>query len=219
MKALKDYVRERELRQSGGMPENAPFHSKSYRRHFEGYSEYREKDSNGTVHIRRVYTGVWHQQKLSRPQRLRLRLFYIFFYVLSAVLFGLSVSRPVTANASWYIAAPQAMVVVGFLWLLYALVGYLTAPEKMTLADYRSVASLCSALRFVSAGLLICAVLVAGHAFIPARSHLVAQLICCLLLLASAGCLMLILRRENSIIYDSFLSEQQAPPDSWQISL
>lgn len=216
-KTLKEYIDNRELQRSGGAPESASFHSKGYHKYFEGYSEYKETLPNGKIKIRRIYTGVYHRAELTNFQRIALRLSYCLLYLLSAILFFYGVTRPVGSNTCIYVTIPEAVSILGFLWVFYCLVNYLSAPCNMTVYEYKSIVSFKKSLSFLSRTLLVTVFLTLVYTFLNIGQYIIPELICSAVILLSAGSCFLILTAENRIAYTSFLSQNQAPEDSNQI--
>ena len=215
MKSIKDYARERELKQTGGHPESAAFHSRNYRRHFEGWSEVKEKGEDGRVRTRRVYTGVYHRARLSDRQSRLLRAAYALLWLAAAALFLFAATRPTPSNTVVYVTALQGLCVALLGWLMWALYNYVTAGRNMTLGEYHYVgmvkrAALCSA-----AALGLTALGTLAYRLI----HPDGQLLCAALFLLGALCCLGIRLAESRVAYDSFLSDREPPEDSTQISL
>ena len=218
---LRDRIEKREERERGGMPQSASFHSRGYHRYFEGYSEQTFTDARGKKHIKRVYTGVYHRAQISDAKLSWTKRTYFLLLILSALVCLFAVSRPSGSNACWYVAVFAALSVLGFLWLLYALVCYATAGRDMTAEDFRSVASLKNAARFKGVcegltGIATLGYLIAG--LVTGTQVSVAEELLCLgLSLVSAVLTLLIPYLEKQISYTSFLSKEQPLPDGNQI--
>lgn len=128
----------RKLREEQREQADRSLHSRAYHRFFEGYSEYYERDGQGNVHLKRVYTGEYYCRELSRKQCLMLKLALGLIWLLSAAVFIFCASRPYAANGSWYVAAAQVGGIVGLVWMAFGLFNYFTVPQKMTVGDWKS---------------------------------------------------------------------------------
>lgn len=215
MKSIKDYVRDRELRQTGGHPENAAFHSRNYRRHFEGFSEVKARGADGKIRTRRVYTGVYHRARLSDRQITLHRLAYAALWLIAVALFFFAATRPAESNTVVYVTALQGLCVVTLGWLMWALYNILTAGRDMTLGEYRYVDMVKRAALFSAAALGLTAL----GTLIYLLAHPGGSPLCTLWFLLCALCCLGIYLMESRVTYDSFLSDQQPPEDSTQISL
>jgi len=136
------------------------YHSAAYHRHFEGWSEFEEQQTNGKVRIRRVYTGAWYRQDLSSRRRILLKLLFSTLFVFAAALFIICSAQYVGSNQCWYVVITQAGAIVGIVWMGIGLFNYLTAKKNMTIAEYRSssgtlrVGSMIAAISFAAAILM-----------------------------------------------------------------
>lgn len=139
--ALKDWARKknRELhREAFEDRDSRLWHSHSYHRYFEGYTEYRELDQNGKEQLRRVYTAAWHIQDLDRKRVIGIRILYLALFLLMAGAVVQAGVRPGSGNA-FYTALAELAVLCLLAWLGYILlVNYLFMPKKMTIHDYHS---------------------------------------------------------------------------------
>ncbi|MCD7745006.1 MAG: hypothetical protein LUI13_06980 [Lachnospiraceae bacterium] len=218
MRSLKDYVQEREMRRTGGMPERAEFHSKGYHRYFEGWSEYREADEKGKMRLKRVYTGVYHAAKLSDRQRRIYHAGYAAAWLLSFVLYFLAVTRPLGSNACWYVAAPEALTVACLFWMGWSLFNFLTAGKNMTLGEYRYVDAVIKSSRYTFVAQALTAVGTLAYTFLSSGENLAGELGCTLVLLVCAILCLLVYLLESRVVYDSFLSTEEAPREAQQIT-
>lgn len=205
------------MRSTGGSPENASFHSKGYRRYFEGYSEYKETLPNGRVKIRRIYTGIYHEARLTKSQRLWLRIFYCLLFAMAVMLFFYSVTLPTGSNTCLYVTIPQALSILGFLVVFYHLFNYMSASAQMTAYEFRSVDALKKSTAFLSSVLAVTGVFNVVYAILHRNGEPVLTLSCIVTLFLSALCCLTIRFLENRIDYTRFLSPNEAPPDSNQI--
>ncbi|MCC8066203.1 MAG: hypothetical protein LIO94_03755 [Clostridiales bacterium] len=218
MRSLKEYVNEREMRRTGGMPERAEFHSKGYHRYFEGWSEYREEDAKGKMRLKRVYTGVYHTAKLSDKKRRNIHLYYGLAWAFAFVLYFIAVSRPLGSNACWYVAAPEALSVVGLFWMGWSLFNYLTAGKNMTLGEYRYVEALKKSSRYTFVVQILTAVGTLIYLILNSGEGMAREILCILAVVVSALLCLSVYLLENSTLYDSFLSEEEAPREAQQIT-
>ena len=195
------------------------WHSGSYRRHFEGYTEYEDTNENGKTVIRRVYVGDYYRQNLPRSKRIVLRLTYIALWLLTAVVFFFCASREIGANMTWYVAAAQFAVLVGLGWMLLALFGYLTAPRDMTIGDWKSTS------RSLRRGSIVAALAVELTALLTLLHLLIygenwgLHLLCVLGYVLSGGMAVVTNRLEANAPYLVFPSTEEAPEDGTNIDV
>lgn len=116
------------------------WHSRSYHRFFEGYSEVTVPKTNGKGYkIQRIYTGDYFRQELTKKQRVLLRLLYLGLYIGAVFLFISSATSPISLNTTWYVVIAQVICVPFLFWLgLVFFFFYLPAHQDMTIHDYRS---------------------------------------------------------------------------------
>jgi hypothetical protein len=217
-KSLRQYIADREMQATGGSPENADFHSKGYRRYFEGYSEYKETLPNGKVKIRRIYTGVYHKAELSTGKRRFIRSSYCILFALAILLFFYSVTLPVGSNSCLYVTIPEAFSILGFIWSFYNLVNYLTAPCNMTVYEFRTVAALKRSISILALMLAATGILSVIYFLLNSGGPLSLKLSGIATLLLSAVCCLFIYLIEKRIVYTRFLSPNKAPDESNQIA-
>lgn len=130
------------------------FHSASYHRFFEGYTEYETVNSKGKKVLKRVYTGTWYMQALEAKYYFMLRVFYCLLFAGIVFLFSHAGMTQQESGTALYVVLPEIATVCFLFYLLYTLfVGYLFVPRKMTVNDYRG-SSL--SLKKASAGIGLC---------------------------------------------------------------
>lgn len=130
------------------------FHSASYHRFFEGYTEYETVNAKGKKVLKRVYTGIWYVQDLATPNYFFLRALYCLLFAGIVLLFSRAGMTQQESGTALYVVLPEIATVCFLFYLLYTLfVGYLFVPRKMTVHDYRS-SSL--SLKKASKGMGIC---------------------------------------------------------------
>lgn len=189
------------------------WHSGSYHKHFEGYTEYEDVNEKGKVVIRRVYTGDYYRQDLPKKKRIILRLIYAALWLVIGVLFYFCASRPVGANSSWFVAIGQLGVLVGMAWILWALVNYYTSPRDMTIGDWKAASgnlkrgTVCTALALaLTAALTLLHVIANGENW---GMHLLV-----ILGHGATGALAVVFNRlEANVPYQTFPSTEPAPED------
>lgn len=217
MRSLKEYIKEREMRQTGGMPESAGFHSKGYHRYFDGYSEYRVKKPNGRTKIERVYTGVYYCQELNFTQRCLLKTLYGTCFGLAVMLFLFCAMRYVPGNACWYVAAAEALSTAGLFWVFCTLASYITTGQTMTMYEYHSAGKLKKATKWTAAALLGVAVMNMLYALLHWQENITGELTGAASSLAAAAACMSICLLEKRVRYSSFLSQNKVPEEAHQI--
>jgi hypothetical protein len=111
---------------------------RSYRRFFEGYSEYTVSRRYGPgTRIVRVYTGAYYQAELTEKDRLQRRLVYTVLLTAAAALYAAGILARVGSNMVWYVALSEVMASFFLGWSLVSLFHYATAGVKMTIREYR----------------------------------------------------------------------------------
>lgn len=115
------------------------FHSASYHRHFEEYTEYRTIQPDGRTRLVRAYTGKWYRQKVSSGQYVMLRAGDLFCYLLMLLCFNMAAKTSGAAGVSGCAAVAGCISVLLLSALAYVLlVNYIFAPRRMTVGDYKS---------------------------------------------------------------------------------
>lgn len=115
------------------------FHSSSYHRHFEGYTEYRRLDSSGRTKLVREYMGTWYRQELSSVSYVSIRILFVLLLGIQIYLMAaLGMMRRVSDTA-WYTTITELATILSMVGQTYILlVNYLFAPRNMTVGDYKS---------------------------------------------------------------------------------
>ena len=131
---LRDSLQKDSLQRKDGF-----WHSKAYHRFFEGYSEISVPNPNGkgTV-IKRVYTGDYYRQDLTKGQRILLRVLYMVLFLCVCYLFVSNAMLPLLSNSNWYVTITQAITIPFLFWITIVLLSYLPAAHDMTINEYRS---------------------------------------------------------------------------------
>lgn len=214
---LVHFVNKREKRFSNGEPSTASFHSRSYHRYFEGYTEITRIQPNGRKKIERIYTGVYHIQALEKGKRLVLLLGYVLLWLACAALFALGAVQPVGSNQSWYTVSFQVVTVAMLFWMLCTLINYITAPKKLTIHDYRTTSG---SLKRAGTASAIAAALSALTTLLYLLLHLQdnpsREVLCFVLFLLSSGASYAIARIEKGIPYQEIASEY-APIENGEV--
>lgn len=129
------------------------------RRYFDGHTFYETLDENGKRVLHNVYTGTWYTQELSREKRSRNRLAYVVLFLVGAALLLLGCTRVIPINSRAYGATPAFAGLLGFGWMLVAIINEFTVPQRRTIGDYRAASlglkrsglmtAICSGLTFL----------------------------------------------------------------------
>ena len=216
-RSLKETVMERERHRTGGMPESASFHSRGYRRYFEGYLEYRVTLPNGKKKTERVYTGVYHTLQAPEGRHRQQKVIFALLYLLAAVLFLWASSRYLPGNTVWYITFPEAVGTGLLFLLLITLAANLTASVNMTLHEYKAVERLKKISAAASAVLFFLAGIRAVYAVVHYRENCLRELECAAAFLAAAVCCLVICLMEKKNTYKTHLSNASVPEDAYEI--
>ncbi len=206
------------MKQTDDKPERSNSHSKSYRKYFEGYSEYFETNAKGKQKLRRVYTGVYHTQRLTRGKWWAVRVIYCACWLLSAILYMFCVTRDLGSNLVWYVAVAEVLSFIGMCWFIWALYNYLSAGKNLTLGEYRYVNTLTQSARFAFAAEALTAAATLIYAFLHLQEVFTQELLCALGLLVSAVLSLAVFLIEKNIPYISFESQKEAPPGARQVT-
>ena len=143
------------------------WHSRYYRRQFDGWTEIPELGADGRQHIRRVYTGEYQEANMSdRAWRLR-KVWYGMLLAASAVLYALGAIQVTEINRLWYGSLPQAIGLFGYIFSIWFYVLRLTAPRKLNRGQYReAVKNLRIGAAVVTAVTAIAALCALGHCLV-----------------------------------------------------
>lgn len=198
---------------------NKGWHSKSYHRHFEGYTEVEAINAKGKAVIQRIYTGDYYRLDLPAKKRVLLRVLYGISWLCACILFGLASSRPISANSTWYLAIVQTLSLFGLAAVLFSLIAHCTAPRDMTIGDWKG-SSRATKRRSVFTAVFLAAdaVLTLLHLLITGNDQSV-HLLCVLFYLLAGGLNILINRLEASLPYRTFPSSQPIPEDGTYIDV
>ena len=193
---------QREMQETGGMPQSAPFHRAAYHRHFKGYTEVRRAGDGGKTRIERIYTGSYYEPALTLLQQRQLRFVYLVFSIFGAALYLFCASRDVLCNKTAYVVIFEAVALVLLLWVIYLLCFYLPATGKMTEGDYHSLHKpLIHAGMLVSISMWITALASVLCFFLNREAASSADLLCALGF-GVGGCFMFVLHfMEKRLIY------------------
>ena len=174
---LKDWARRknRELhRQALEDRDSRLWHSHSYHRYFEGYTESREPDTNGRERLRRIYAAEWYEQDLPKHLRVLVRLLYALLWLMMAAAVAAAGFLQRASGTRFYIVVPELATLCLLSWLGYVLLAnYDFAPRRMTIHDYRSSSG--SVIRFslaTAAAFLVDAVMTLLEIILGGGNHL-----------------------------------------------
>ncbi len=196
---------------------NKGWHSKSYHRHFEGYTEVETTNDKGKTVIRRVYTGEYRRLELPKGKRITLRMIYLALLLVIWGLFFLAASRNVGANRSWYVAIAQMLVLCSLGYSFIKLLGHATAPRNLTIGEWKaSSLGLAKSCQFCFWSLELTALLTLLYLILKGENwglHLL-----CIGVYAVAGLLAILLNRmEANAPYITFPSTEPAPEEGTYI--
>lgn len=192
---------------------------RAYRRFFEGYSETFAMKPNGKgIGIRRVYTGNYYCQNLSRSNRVLVRFLYVALFVCAVFLYVSSAVLPITGNSTWYVALAEAIALPFLFWILIAFIFYLPAPKKMTSANYRSSSlSLLKAALDSTVGLGLIAFATLAFIIVVPGDHTAEELLCAAKYAVGGLATFAIYRIEKSMKYSTIPSGKAIPSDAIEI--
>jgi hypothetical protein len=135
---LRDQIR-KSLQKNEKQGKRGTWHSKSYHRFFEGYSEVSipRPNGKGTI-IQRIYTGNYYRQNITDRQRILIRILFIILYGCITFLFISSAITPSLVNSTWYVVLPEAVCLVFLSWILITFYSYFQLTRDLTIEGYRS---------------------------------------------------------------------------------
>jgi hypothetical protein len=193
------------------------YHSTPYHRHFEGYTEMQITEPNGSRKITRVYTGQYYSQDMSGKHRILNRLLYAALYIAAVALFLFCASA---SNTTWYITAAQALAVLGFFRMLYVLINYMTAPQKMEVGFYRATSGpLIKSSRITAIALWLLSLLTLIYILLHTDKNVIAELIYMAGYVCSGVAVFLISLFESRITYNRTRSEHETSGNGVEIDI
>lgn len=211
-------IRKKERREKEDGATKMDFHSRSYHHYFEGYTEVTKTGADGRTRLERVYTGLYHIQDLSCSKKILLRITYVLFLLLAAVLFFAGAVQNVGSNRAWYVAAAESVSVGGIFWMGCTMVNYLTAPRKLTLHEYRSTSvSVRRASMTAALGLAAASFLTVFHVLMHLGTFELREIWCAVFMLLSAGFCIAVYLVERRISYTKEYSDEIIPQGGIEI--
>ena len=174
---------------------------KSLERYLEGWTVRETLTPEGNIRRERIYIDDYYYTSETKKQRILRKVLYVLLFVVSVALFGISAVQPVRANYAGYVGLAQALALLSAIWVLCSLFTYVTAPQEMTVGDYKSgvLALQSSGLITTIAFALPAAATLVHLIFEPAQWG--NELLCVLGYLASAALIMLIRLLEKKLTY------------------
>lgn len=183
------------------MTKKDSYHSRAYHRYFEGYEEREQCNENGSLVIRRFYTGMYYKQDVSDKRRMLIRVLYGLLYTLGVAMFLYAATRQVACNNTWYVTIPSVGSLVSSVLTAVYLFFNITSPRAMQIRSYRD-----SHERLVTTS-AFSAAFMAGTAASSALSLLQkptavgATLLCSALYMISGICMLVIFLKEKIMHY------------------
>ena len=196
------------------------FHSSSYHRYFEGYTEYRRLQPNGCTKLIREYTGKWYRQVLTTSQRIILRIVYFALFILMTVCFMLAGTSAGASGASWCAALIGLATILFMTAMAYVLfINYFFSPEKMTIGEYKSASK---SLQITAIGnsisFLLGSLLSFGYMLLHQKTEEYGLLLTVMEYIICAAIAFLIYKIECSIKYETSDNHSLVPEDGVEIT-
>jgi len=190
---------------------SSAFHSTSYHKYFDGYTEMKVLKSNGKGDkIVRVYTGPYFSQDVTDRQWKRNKLILIMVYMIVVTAFLFFAALDKANNKVWFTELPQAIVLCSFLWMLYAVFHYVAAPRKMTINQYRSSSGrLLHSGRAAMTASWAAAVTQLVYACVPGNADKLCSILCAVIFALGGAAICYLIVHEGRMIYRHHLSEEQ----------
>ena len=109
------------------------YHSRAYRKHFEGYTEIRNPESGK---IERIYTAKYYRSALSN-KGLRIRkCVYTGIFLLAAGLWAVVSLSGLPGTMTTFVSIFTALALFPLFFAAVGLFSYCTAPRNMTISEY-----------------------------------------------------------------------------------
>lgn len=183
----------------------------SYTNYFEGHIIRQIPSPDGSIKNVRVYVGDYYVVSGGRAAWLKHKLMILALFTIGFAFFLLAVTANTLGNRFGYFLFPAVLAMCGYFYLAYVLIGVLTAPQRMTIGIYRSIAKplvrssvLTSLLTLVCLVCRVVAVVRLGSADLPGG------LLCSGALLLSVACTVIIWRYEKHTGYETEKNENAA---------
>lgn len=117
-------------------------HSAAYHDYFEGYAETKIPGKNGRGYrVERVYVGHYYTLPGGRRSKAMHMAIHCALFLLAAAAVIIGAAQPGGANGVWYVVIPTFGVIMSMVFLATGLASYITAPEKMTVGEYKAGAT------------------------------------------------------------------------------
>jgi hypothetical protein len=194
--------------------------SRAYHRFFEGYSEIKvDKPMGKGSKIKRIYTGNFFRQDLSKKKRFLAKAVHAILYLLAVGLFMLNAIFPLKSNTAWYTVLPAAMSILFLFWAAIALFSYIPAKKEMTIAEYR-FSSLYLKKAALGSSICLSAAALSTIAFIMLNpcEQILQEIIYGMKYMAAGLLMMAVYRIEEKIQYLEVPSKNTSPENSVEIS-
>lgn len=196
-------------------PSNKAWHSRSYHKYFEGYSEYYQLDKNGRKKLCRVYMGPLYRPLLTKRKHRALLLIRFILFFIGAALFFLGAIQPAVCNITIYSALFQALSVLPVCWTFFGIWSYLSVSGDLKIGEYKR-----AAVRSKKASLISALFLLAGAvasllaSFLSASQFDARSAFCALLYFLSGSTFFALNRLETSVKYEVIEPSAQSPIDN-----
>lgn len=203
MDFMEMFFKKHDIQANRMTPANKPWHSRSYHKYFEGYSEHYQLDEKGRKKICRVYTGPLYCPRLSQKRRRALLLARFALFAAGAALFLIGSFQPAVCNLTFYSAIFQALSVLPVFWTFLGIWAHLSAPGELKIGEYKRSAVRLKKASAVSAVFLLAgatAALLAG--FLAAAKFDACSGLCAALFFLSAAMFFALNRLESGVKYD-----------------
>lgn len=192
---------------------------KAYHRYFDGYSERKVwDDKKQKFRLESYYAGDYYRALIPAQEKKRLKWEFGIGYGLAVAVFLFVGTRATPSAASAITAFPTLVTLLGLLWQLPALVGYVRAKELLVLREYRdrnNFLSLCMGLvccfGVSAAAHLVCVFLY--HSYGDWREWLTI-----VGLLLDGGIFFRIYKLEKNVTYRTVPNETKIPDDCYDIN-
>ncbi len=196
--------------------DSAYTHSRHYHAYYEGYVEKKVWDrGKKRERIERVYVGDYYCRGLDKRGRMKRDAIYFLLFFASLAAFALGGAQRLAVTVK-YVYLPAFPALLNYTVLLWALVNYAAAPERMTAWEYKSGSRRVK--RFSLAGAVCTAAQAAALAvfiaLFPKCGGPIAKAAAVGANIASALCLLLLYSQEKQLRYAEIKNDMKPDRDA-----
>lgn len=184
---------------------------RSLDRFLEGWTVREVLQPDGMIRRESVYVGDYFFSNDTKKQSIARKLLYCLLFAAAIALLVICAIQRVGANITSYVGLSQGVVLMAAIWVLHSLFTYVTAPQEMTVADFKGGAlSLKRSSFYLALSYLLPVLATVIHA-ITDPADLGRELLCVLGYLAAGVLIFFLHRTESRVKYNS----KPSPEKNW----